>query len=151
MVNVNEPNLEEWAEERRRNAIDIADMLGVPAEIYSRDPVSVIPALDDYVSRAPLDEFEESDWVTLHLDLVSFVADFLIQTYGARWLLVDDPASPTGYRFVVEATGRDGLIRRVDPIDVVRAEFANRPLEITRLLASAQLTLGLASEIQNNG
>ncbi|MDX2936501.1 hypothetical protein [Streptomyces ipomoeae] len=147
MVNVNEPDLEEWIEERRRNAIDIADMLGVPPETYTRNPMSVVPALDDYVSRAPLDEFEESDWITLHLDLVSFVADFLIQTYGARWLLVDDPASPAGYRYVIEATGRDGVTRRVDPIDIVSKEFTNRPIEIVRLLASSELTLRLTSEV----
>jgi hypothetical protein len=121
-------------------------MLGVPPEIYTSDPMSVIPALDDYVSRAPLDEFEESDWITLHLDLASYVADFLIQKYGARWTVVDGPAGTAGFRYVIEATGLDGQTRRVDPIDVVSKEFTNRPIEIVRMLASAELTLNLSPQ-----
>ncbi|WP_316754209.1 hypothetical protein [Streptomyces herbicida] len=147
MVNVNEPNLQEWGEERRRNAIDIAEMLGVPPDTYSRDPMSAIPALDDYVSHAPLNEFEEDDRITLHVDLASFIADFLIQKYGAHWTLVDDPTGPVGYRYVIEATGLDGQTRRVDPVDVVKMEFANCPIEVVRMLASAELTLRLVSQV----
>ncbi|MER6733987.1 hypothetical protein [Streptomyces puniciscabiei] len=146
MVNADEPDLQGWSEERHRNAADIADMLGVPPEIYASDPTGLIPALDDYVSRAPLSEFEESDWVTLHLDLASYVADFLIHKYGARWIVADDPTGPVGFRYVIEATGLDGQTRRVDPIDVVAKEFANRPIEIVRMLASAELTLNLAAQ-----
>ncbi|WP_031225611.1 hypothetical protein [Streptomyces roseochromogenus] len=146
MVNANEPDLQGWSEERRRNAIEVADMLGVPPEMYTSDPMSVIPALDDYVSRAPLSEFEESDWITLHLDLASYVADFLIQKYGAHWTVVDDPAGAAGFRYVIEVVGLDGQTRRVDPIDVVAKEFANRPIEIVRMLASAELTLNLSSQ-----
>ncbi|WP_055493839.1 hypothetical protein [Streptomyces sp. TP-A0356] len=149
MVNANEPDLQGWSEERRRNAIDIADMLGVPLDVYTSDPMSVIPALDDYVSRAPLSEFEESDWVTLHLDLASYVADFLIQKYDAHWTVVDDPTGPVGFRYVIEATGLDGQTRRVDPIDVVAKEFSNRPIEIVRMLASAELTLKLSPQADN--
>ncbi|MER6734601.1 hypothetical protein ACWGLF_19045 [Streptomyces puniciscabiei] len=101
--------------------------------------------MDDYVSRAPLSEFEESDWITLHLDLASYVADFLIHKYGAHWTVADDPAGPVAFRYVIEATGTDGQTRRVDPIDVVGKEFANRPIEIVRMLASAELTLSLPS------
>ncbi|MGW1891300.1 hypothetical protein ACWCP6_13745 [Streptomyces sp. NPDC002004] len=149
-MNLNDPDLREWSEERHRNAIDIADMLGVPPEVYARDPMSVIPALDDYVSRAPLGEFEENDWITLHVDLMSFVADFLIRKYGARWILVDDPAGPIGYRYIIEATGNDGHARRVDPVDIVKMEFANPPIEIVRMLASAELTLRLTSRTTEN-
>ncbi|MCN9239910.1 hypothetical protein NGF19_03760 [Streptomyces sp. RY43-2] len=139
-----EPDLQGWIEEGRRNIIDVSDMLGIPSHVYSRDPMSLIPALQDYVSRAPLDEFEQSDWITLHADLMSYVADYLIQKHGARWEVVDDPTAPRGYRFVVEATGRDGQTHRVDPADVVRQEFSSLPIEITRMLASAELTLGLS-------
>ncbi|WP_316754203.1 hypothetical protein [Streptomyces herbicida] len=140
MVNVNEPDLQEWSEERRRNAIDIAEMLGVPPDTYTRDPMSAVPPLDDYVSQAPLDEFEEDDRITLHVDL-------LIQKYSAHWTLVDDPTGLVGYRYVIEATGLDGQARRVDPVEVVKMEFANRPIEIVRMLASAELTLRLVSQV----
>lgn len=141
-----EPDLQGWIDEGRRNIIDVADMLGVPPDVYTRDPMSLIPALQDYVSRAPLDEFEQSDWITLHADLMSYVADYLIQKRGARWSISGDPTAPRGYRFVIEATGRDGQTRRVDPADVVRKEFSSLPIEITRMLASAELTLGLSSQ-----
>jgi hypothetical protein len=144
-----EPDLQGWIEEGRRNIIDVADMLGVPPDVYGRDPMSLIPALQDYVSRAPLDEFEQSDWVTLHADLMSYIADYLIQKHGARWDVADDPTAPRGYRFVIEATGRDGQTRRVDPADVVRKEFSSLPIEITRMLASAELTLGLSPRDDN--
>ncbi|MFD7839373.1 pentapeptide repeat-containing protein [Streptomyces sp. NPDC059761] len=49
-------------------------MLGVAPEIYTRDPLSLIPALQDYVSRAPLGDFEQSDWITLHSDLMFYAA-----------------------------------------------------------------------------
>ncbi|WP_330342680.1 hypothetical protein [Streptomyces sp. NBC_00557] len=146
MANIVEPDLQRWSEERHRNAIDIADMLGVSPEIYESDPTSLIPALDDYVSRAPLSEFEEPDWITLHLDLASYVADFLIHKYGARWIVMDDPTGPVGFRYVIEATGLDRQTRRVDPVNVANKEFANHPIEIVRMLASAELTLNLAPQ-----
>ncbi|MFH8340275.1 hypothetical protein [Streptomyces sp. AM6-12] len=67
----------------------------------------------------PTSRFEESDWVTLHLDLASCVAEFLIRKYGAHWTVVSDPTGPVGFRYAIEANGIDGQTRRVDPIDVV--------------------------------
>jgi len=121
-------------------------MLGVSPEVYTCDPMSLIPALQNYVSRAPLGEFEQSDWITLHSDLMSYVADYLIQKHGARWNIAQDSTTPRGYRYVIEATGRDGQTRRIDPADVVMKEFSSLPVDITRMLASAELTLRLASQ-----
>ncbi|MEW2581185.1 hypothetical protein [Streptomyces syringium] len=144
-----EPDLQGWAEEGRRNIVDVADMLGVAPEIYTRDPLSLVPALQDYVSRAPLSEFEQSDWITLLSDLMSYVADYLIQKHGAEWQVADDPSAPRGYRYVVEATGRDGVTRRIDPADVVKKEFASLPIDIPRMLASAELTLRLSAQFDD--
>jgi hypothetical protein len=127
--------------------MDIADMLGVPPEAYTRDPLSLVPALQNYVSRLPFEEFETSDWVTLHGDLLAYLADYLIRRHGARWCVVGDPATPRGYRYVIEALGRDGELRRVDPGDVIQNEFKSLPVEVTRMLASAELTLRLSSRI----
>ncbi|AYV29099.1 MULTISPECIES: hypothetical protein [Streptomyces] len=143
MTKVNEPDLQGWMEEGRRNVVDVADMLGVPPEMYTHDPMSLIPALQEYVSRAPLNEFEQADWVTLHSDLMSYVADYLVQKHGARWTVAEDPAVPRGYRFVIEATGRDEQIRRIDPIDVVMKEFSSLPVDITRMLVTVELALRL--------
>ncbi|MCK1814628.1 hypothetical protein MTQ13_10125 [Streptomyces sp. XM4011] len=144
------PDLERWAEEGRRTILDIADMLGVSAETYCGDPLSLVPVLQNYVSRLPLDQFEQSDWITLHTDLMAYTADFLIRKHGARWRVVDDPAAPRGYRYVIEAEGRDGETRTIDPTDVVRAEFSYPAVEITRMLASAELTLRLAPQEADN-
>ncbi|MFF3860290.1 hypothetical protein [Streptomyces sp. NPDC002209] len=79
MTKASGPDLRAWIEEGRRNIVDVADMLGVATEIYTRGPLSLVPALQDYVSCAPLGDFEQSDWITLHSDLMSYVADYLIQ------------------------------------------------------------------------
>ncbi|MEU2128213.1 hypothetical protein [Streptomyces sp. NPDC018352] len=146
-----EPDLKRWSEEGRQTVIDIADMLGVPPTTYTRDPLSLIPALQNYVSRLPLDQFDQSDWATLHSDLMSYVSDFLIQKHGARWTVVDDSTAARGYRYVIEAEDRDGENRKIDPADVVMAEFKNLPIEVTRMLASAELTLRLASQASEEG
>jgi hypothetical protein len=59
--------------------------------------------------------------------------------------VAEDPSAPRGYRYVIEALGRDGETRRIDPADVVMTEFNNPPIEITRMLASAELTLRLTT------
>jgi hypothetical protein len=144
-------DLERWIEEGRKTILDIADMLGVPPSMYASDPLSLVPAMQNYVSRLPFQEFEQSDWVTLQSDLMSYVADFLIRRHSACWRVVDDSTTPRGYRYVVEAQGRDGETRRIDPVDVVLKEFDNMPIEITRMLASAELTLRLTQENNEEG
>ncbi|MGC5399319.1 hypothetical protein ACPXCP_26725 [Streptomyces sp. DT20] len=144
--NTQSPNIEQWEREGHRTIIDIADMLGVPSGLYSENPLNLIPALQNYASRLPLGEFEESDWVTLQTDLMSYVADFLIQRHGAHWTVADDPTNVRGYRYVIESIGLDGKTRRIDPNDIVREECRKLPIEITRMLASAELTLRLTRE-----
>ncbi|MFF7382917.1 hypothetical protein [Streptomyces griseoluteus] len=139
-----EPDLRAWAEGEAANACWFADALGVPPEVYGRDPASLVPALQDYVSRVPFAEFEQSDWITLHADLMSYVADHLVRTYQARWNVVTDDTSPSGYRYVIEAAGRDGRHRRLDPARLVGEELSGLPLEVTRLLARAEAALGLS-------
>lgn len=137
------PDLERWIEEGSRTILDIADMLGVPPDVYASNPVMLVPYLQNYVSRLPLGEFERSDWATLHSDLLSYVADFLIRVHGAHWVVVEDLTMPGRYRYVIEASGREREVRRVDPADVVANELKDPPVEISRLLASAELTLQL--------
>ncbi|WLQ33893.1 hypothetical protein P8A18_10725 [Streptomyces castrisilvae] len=138
-----DPRLERWAEEGRLTIIDVADMLGVPPSSYASDPLNLVPALQNYASRLPFHEFEESDWVTFQTDLMAYVADFLIQCHGAWWTIVDDSRTTRGYRYVIEATGLDGDTHGVDPVDIVREELMNDSIEVVRMLASAELTLRL--------
>ncbi|OKJ00563.1 hypothetical protein AMK18_18155 [Streptomyces sp. CB01249] len=141
------PDLKRWTEEGRLTIIDVADMLGVPPEIYTSDPLNLAPALQNHTSRLPFHEFEQSDWITLQTDLMAYVADFLIQRHGAKWAAVPDSTTPRGYRYAIEATGRDGRTRTADPTEIVREELKNSPIDIIRMLASAELTLHLTRQV----
>ncbi|QEU95895.1 hypothetical protein CP970_37655 [Streptomyces kanamyceticus] len=123
-------------------------MLGVPTDAYMRDPLTLAPTLQNYVSRLPLEQFEQSDWATLHSDLTSFLADVLVRRHGATWQIANDPDGPLGFRYVIEAQGLDGSPHRVDPADVVLVEFRELPIEIIRMLANAELTLKLTRKIE---
>ncbi|MFI6469832.1 hypothetical protein ACIBL5_06140 [Streptomyces sp. NPDC050516] len=144
------PGLQQWSEEGRLNALELAKMLGVSEQAYLQDPLSLVPALQNYVSRLPLTQFDQSDWATLHSDLTSFLADTLVRRYGATWQVAEDPNGPLGFRYVIEAQGLDGRPHRVDPADVVMAEFREQPIEIVRMLASAELTLRLSKTIEDS-
>ncbi|CAL9339163.1 hypothetical protein SUDANB178_00229 [Streptomyces sp. enrichment culture] len=146
MPRASRPDIKEWAEQAHRTTVGVADMLGVPTEAYARDPMSLVPALQGWVSRAPLDEFGHPDWLALHEDLLCCLSDFLIQRHGAHWQVERDSATSTGYRYVIEATGADGRTRRLDPAGIVRREIAALPIEITRMLATAELELRLTPQ-----
>ncbi|MFD7013528.1 hypothetical protein [Streptomyces sp. NPDC059928] len=143
-------DLQQWTEGGRQNALELAEMLGVSERTYAQDPLSLIPALQNYVSRLPLSQFEQSDWATLHGDLTSFLADALVRRHRATWQVADDPTGPLGFRYVIEAQGLDGDLHRVDPADVVLAEFQKQPIEIVRMLASAELTLRLSRNVEDS-
>ena len=121
----------------------LASSLGLAPERYAEDPLLALPGLQNYVDRLPLGEFEQSDWITLHTDLMSYLGDFLVRHYGADWVKVKDSSSPVGYRYIVEAQGRDGIVHQVEPYDVVMEELQNPPIEISRMLANAEAVLFL--------
>ncbi|MFJ9642836.1 hypothetical protein [Streptomyces sp. NPDC101206] len=137
-----------WGREAHFNVLNIASMLGVDAECYAADPLSLMPGLQSYVDRLPLSEFEQSDWITLHTDLTSYLGDLLVERHGAAWGKVADRNSPTGHRFFVEAKSLSGTIHRVEPFDVVMEEFENLPIEIGRMIANAQEALGVIPRIE---
>lgn len=141
--------LSRWAAEGHRNAAEIADMLGISGESYADDPLVLLAALQSYVDRLPLSEFEQEDWLTLHSDLVSFLADVLIRRRGAAWTVVDDSSAPNGFRFVLTAESPQGDKHQIDPYRVVMEEFQNVPIEVTRLISSAELTLGVARPVDS--
>ncbi|MEU8465918.1 hypothetical protein [Streptomyces sp. NPDC029003] len=141
------PILREWRDGGHENAVELADMLGVPAEAYESDPISLVPALQGYVDRLPLTEFEQSDWVTLQADLTSYLADVLVRRHGASWVIDIAPGNPREHRYVIEAEGLDGAVRRVDPADVISIEMKEQPITIIRMLANAEYTLKLTPPI----
>ncbi|MFI2368543.1 hypothetical protein [Streptomyces sp. NPDC018833] len=134
-------DISSWAEGAHQNAAHLAAMVGVSLDRFETDPLAALPGLQNYVSRLPLEDFEQSDWITLHTDLVSFLGDVLVRHRGGHWSVVDDASSPAGCRFVIEATDLDGNVRQVEPYDVVMEEFEHLPIEIGRLIANAEAHL----------
>jgi hypothetical protein len=133
-----------FAEELSGNFESVAKVVGAPVAAAERDPLSVLPFLQVWVSEMPLDEFEEEDWATLHADLVSFLAKVMSVKYGATWVVRESPTSPRGYRYVLRATDARGAAREVDPFEVVAQELQRRPIEVARMLAATELSLGAA-------
>ncbi|MFJ9443748.1 hypothetical protein ACIRRH_18010 [Kitasatospora sp. NPDC101235] len=136
-------DLARWAEDARENAADLAEVLGVDAADYAADPLVALPALEDYVSRLPLDEFESEDWFGLHGDLAVYLADVLVRRHDAEWQVVSDSEAPRGFRYLLFARALDGVVRGVDPYDVALDEIQHLPIEVIRMLAHAETALGL--------
>jgi hypothetical protein len=146
---VTDPNaaragLADFAQEMARNFESVAKVVDAPLAEADRDPLSVLPYLQVYISQMPLDEFETEDWATLHADVVSFLAKVMTVRYGATWQIRDAPDSPRGYRYVLRATDARGASHEVDPFEVVAQEFQRRPIDVARMLASTELSLGAA-------
>ncbi|MEE1808606.1 MULTISPECIES: hypothetical protein [Streptomyces] len=142
--------VQEWAEGAHLNAVGLATVLGVAPEEYTADPLALLPGLQNYVDRLPLGEFEQSDWVTLHTDLTSYLGDLLVRRRGAIWKKVDDRSSPAGYRYLIEAEGLDGKRYQAEPYDVVMEEFQHLPIEIGRMIANAEAVLHVTPTINED-
>ncbi|MCT2592169.1 hypothetical protein LHJ74_20050 [Streptomyces sp. N2-109] len=140
-------SLARWTEEGHQDALALAGVLGANAAEYGADPSVLLAALQNYVARLPPHQFEKSDWVTLHTDLVAYLADVLIRKRGASWQISDDAAAPCGFRFVLEARGVDREVHRIEPAEVVMAEFRNPLIEVTRMIANAEISLRVVHPI----
>ena len=126
-----------WTDEQRRAYQGFVKVIEAPAD----DPFMAIPHLQQYVDSLPLDEFEQSDWVTLHADLVCFLAESMIVRFGASWQVREAAETPRGYRYVLRLGTHD-----VDPFEVVAQEFRNQPIDVVRMLATTELNLGRGPE-----
>ncbi|MGQ4486571.1 hypothetical protein ACN6LM_003404 [Streptomyces sp. SAS_281] len=133
----------EWAAGMHRHAVGLAEMLGLSEQRYTEDPLNLLPGLQNYVDRLPLAEFEQSDWITLHTDLTAYLGDLIVLRHEATWVDAEDSTSPTGHRWLIEATGLDGNRYRVEPYDVAMEEFEHPPIEIGRMIANAEAVLHL--------
>ncbi len=134
-------DLPNFIAEMRDNFESVAEVVGAPLDQVAADPPSIVGYLQLFVDRLPVDEMEQDDWVTLHTDLVSVVARLMQHYLGASWEVAAD-AKPPGYRYRLAATDRNGLVHRVDPFEVVAVELQQRPIDVARIVASAQLSLG---------
>ncbi|MFE7612103.1 hypothetical protein [Streptomyces celluloflavus] len=53
-----------------------------------------------------------------------------------------EESSPRGFRYVIEGTAHDGVAGYVDPFGLVMEEFENLSIQIARMLANAEVTIG---------
>ncbi|MEV6491971.1 hypothetical protein AB0M20_25645 [Actinoplanes sp. NPDC051633] len=141
--------LPDWAADLRDNFDSVIEVVGAPPGEADSDPVSVLPYLQSYINELPLEEFENSDWATLHTDIVSFLARVMAVDRRATWQVREAPNSPRGYRYVLRATDAQGNAHDVDPFEVVAQEFQRRPIDVARMVADTELSLG-ATPIDNN-
>ncbi len=135
--------LPEWTAQAERTFLSLAETLGAPIAESRRDPIVLLPYLETYLSGLPLDELDEDDWGALRTQFVAYVAQSLIIRYGAEWSVADDDRSPVRFRYVLERGDPAGERRWVDPFAVVMNEFRARPVEVSRMLATAELALGV--------
>ncbi|MFC5924257.1 hypothetical protein [Micromonospora vulcania] len=132
-----------WASESHQNFEEFAKELNAPAQALAGDPFALVPYLQAYLSELPLSQFEQDDWVTLHTDLASFLAEFMIRNHAASWVVREAPNSPRGFRYVLAVDQPVAGAGVVDPFEVVATEIRALPIEVTRMIANAELTAGV--------
>lgn len=136
--------LPEWSAEFEQYFIQLAEVLEAPVERCRQDPALLVPYAEAFVSGLPLDELDQEDRVVLRTRMVAYVARLLIAHHGARWDVQEDETRPAGFRYVLRPPNPRPGRSWVDPFAVVMNEFHNRPVEITRMLATAELAIGVA-------
>ena len=133
-----------WSAQTQEAFRTLAEVLDAPAEDALRDPTRLLPPVTALLAELPLDELTQDDWKTLHLQLVAFVGQVVIRGAGARWAVLADEGSATGYWYVLERSDSEGHTRVLNPFALVLDELRQRPIEAIRLLATAELVLGLS-------
>ncbi|GAA2535125.1 hypothetical protein [Winogradskya humida] len=130
-----------WTTDHRDNYDAVVDVTKAPFGDAERDPITVIPYLQRYVDQMPLAEFEESDWVTLQNDIVSFLARLEAVQRHATWQVREAPNTPRGYRYVLVAADASDTVHFVDPYEVVAIEFQQPEIDVVRMIATIEETL----------
>ncbi|MGW0668206.1 hypothetical protein [Streptomyces sp. NPDC002746] len=141
-------DISEWSAGARDRAAGVTEIIGVTTDQYAEDPLTLIPGLQKYVDRLPLSDFEQSDWIALHTDLTAYLGDLMVRRHNATWVKVSDSSSPTGYRYLIEATGIDGATYHAEPYDVAMEEFERLPIKITRMVANTEAVLHVTPDIR---
>ncbi len=132
-----------WAGDSHQSFQEFAKETNAPAEALTGDPIALVPYLRAYLSELPLNEFTQDDWVTLHTDLASFLAEFMITNHAASWAVREAPNSPRGFRYVLAVDRPVAGSGVVDPFEVVASELRSPPIEVARMIATAELTAGV--------
>lgn len=138
-------DLEGWERERRAALDGLVHALGRDGIDLAADPLAFLPTLDAFVAEQDYGSFDQEDWLWLHTALAAYLAQVLITRHGASWTAATDERG-INYRLV--AQGLDGNEHVVSPMDVVYDDLQNTPPVVMRMLATAELTLDVAADVQ---
>jgi hypothetical protein len=93
-----------------------------------RDPVAMLPALERLLANEDLTAIPEDDRRWLSVELMHFVAQFLISEHGGEWRLERDPASPAFARYVITGFTRNApAVASVEPGAIAHAILSSPP------------------------
>lgn len=137
-------DLEGWERERRAALDGLMSALDVGGIDLDADPLAFLPALDAFVAEQDYGSFDQEDWLWLHTALAAYLAQLLIIRHGARWTAAADAR---GINYLLVAHGLDGNEHTVSPMDVVYDDLQNTPPVVMRMLATAELTLGVVLDL----
>jgi hypothetical protein len=129
-----------WWSRSERLLADLAEALGAPVDECRREPSVLLPYLQAYVSRLPLEALDDG----LLAQLAAYVARWMIVSFGGDWRVVEVPGTRRELRYVVEVTNPLGERRWVDPFAVAVHELRHPPVEVARMLANAEAVTGMA-------
>ena len=128
---------------------DLVESLGANAADCERDPAQLLPYMEEFAADVSAvddmtgDDMTDDERVFLTNQFVAYLAKFLIVRHGASWDVIVDDAVPTGFRHVLRLTDVDGASQWADPFRLAIYEFQHLPIEVTRLLAAAQMAAGI--------
>lgn len=137
-------DLDGWERERRAALDGLVTALGADMTDIDADPLTFLPTLDAFVAEQEYGSFDQEDWLWLHTALAAYLAQVLITRHGARWTAVSDER---GTNYLLVAHGLDGNEHAVSPMDVVYDDLQNMPPVVMRMLATAELTLGVVPDL----
>ena len=138
-------DLEGWERERRAALDGLVTALDADGIDLDADPLAFLPTLDKFVAEQDYGSFDQEDWLWLHTALAAYLAQVLITRHAAHWTAVVDER---GTNYLLVAQGLDGNEHTVSPMDVVYDDLQYTPPVVMRMLATAELTLGVVPDLR---
>ncbi|MEU6717506.1 hypothetical protein ABZ897_39085 [Nonomuraea sp. NPDC046802] len=135
---------EPWPDERAWQAdchevvCYLVEQLGGDPDALTRDPLTHLGMLDDWVVNLSPDDAAD-EWLVV--PLANYFAEVLIHGYRGRWAVVPDPARPGLFRYVIHISDSHGDSRMVDVYGLVAEELRPVPQRLARILE--RVTTGL--------
>lgn len=126
-----------WEHKRQHALRGFMEALDAGEVDLDAEPLALLPYLNRFVADQNYETFDQDDWRYLHTIVAAYIADVLIRKHGARWRLRHDSRGPN---YMLVTTGLDGREYETSPLDVVYFGLKDLPPNVTRMLATAELT-----------